>query len=149
MIGIQRRAAILFAGTFAGSCAVALAAPAYASPCDPLTMSMTPQPVLSCPAPDAPPPPDAAPGPVTNVASGPAPAGPNGLPAPNPTPTVPPVAAGDGPAAGSQLGYIRQIWHDFHNGVPSDILYGPAPDEDSGPPVATPIRVPPPEAPTP
>jgi hypothetical protein len=138
----------LFAGAIAGSCAVGLAAPVYASPCDPLGMAMTPQPVLSCPNPDAPPPPDApaVTGPVNNAA-GPGPAA--ALPAPGQPPSVPPVAAGDGPAAGSQLGYLREIWHDFHNGVPSDLLYGPAPDDPSmPPPQATPIVVAP-AAPTP
>jgi hypothetical protein len=142
MTGYQRTAPVmltinvargLFAGAIVGSCAVGVAVPAYASPCDPLGIAMTPQPVLSCSGPDsaAPTDPSVAPGPVNNVAS-PPPAG--ALPAPGQPPSVPPVAPGDGPAPGSQLGYLREIWHDFHNGVPSDLLYGPAPEDPAQPP---------------
>ena len=114
-------AGIVLAGGIAGSFAVGLAVPAYASPCDPIGLAMTPQPVLSCPSPGAAPPADGAPapGPVDNVAA---------------PPYVPPVDAGDGPPPLSQLGYLREIWHEFHNGVPTDLLYGPAPTDAPPPP---------------
>lgn len=116
-------AGIVFAGAVVGWCAVSVAAPAYAS-----GLAMTPQPVLSCTSPDAVPPAEAqpAPGPVDNVASPPPPGSP---------PYVPPVASGNGPEPLSQLGYLREIWHEFHNGVPPDLLYGPAPtDAPASPP---------------
>jgi len=81
-IGFTAR--IAFAGAIAsaaaiiGGCAVGLAAQAYADPgsCDPLMLSMTPQPVLSCAGPDAAPPPGGpvVPGPVNDVAGPPPPA---------------------------------------------------------------------------
>lgn len=122
------RAGIVFAGVIVGSCAVSFAAPVYASPCDPIGLAMTPQPVLSCPNPGAAPA-DVAPatGPVNNIAA-PSSSGP-GQP-----PYVPPVAAGDQPPPLSQLGYIREIWHEFHNGVPTDLLYGPEPTDAPPPP---------------
>jgi hypothetical protein len=129
-------AGIVFAGAVVGSCAVGLAAQAYASPCDPLTMSMTPQPVLSCPAPAAPPA-DGSPvaGPVSDVAGGPQP---GALPAPGEAPYVPPVVGEDGTQSYGQLGYLRQIWHEFHNGVPSDLIYGPMPMPSAPPPPSDP-----------
>jgi hypothetical protein len=74
-------ARMAFAGAIIGGCAVGLAAQAYAdsgSGCDPFYLSMTPQPVLSCPGPDAAPPPDgsAVPGPVNDVAGPPPPGAP-------------------------------------------------------------------------
>jgi hypothetical protein len=56
-------AGIAFAGAILAASAMGLAAEAHAS-CDPLMLSMTPQPVLSCIAPDDAPPPEAPPGPV-------------------------------------------------------------------------------------
>ena len=78
-------------GAVIGGCAVGLAGPAAASSgsdCNPFYMSMTPQPVLSCPGPDAGPPADAppGPGPVNDVAGPPPPAG----PAPGQPPVTPP-----------------------------------------------------------
>ena len=110
-------AGIVFAGAVAGTC---FAARAYASPCDPIGLAMTPQPVLSC------------------VNPNPAPSA-DGAPA-----YVPPVASGNGPSPLSQLGYLMDIWHEFHNGVPTDLLYGPAP-MDAAPlppegPVAPPLN---------
>ena len=71
-------AKIAFAGAIIGGCAVGLAAQAYAdsgSDCNPLYLSMTPQPVLSCPGPDAAPPGDGShvSGPVDDVAGPPPP----------------------------------------------------------------------------
>jgi hypothetical protein len=147
-------ARIVFAGAVIGGSAVGLAAEASASPCDPLTMSMTPQPVLSCPVPDAVSPPDAAPPPdgvsvpqpppvpAPVNAAGPPPA--NALPPPpGQAPGVPPVVDENGNPAtyGSQGSYLREIWHDFHNGVPSDLIFAPVPQP------ADPAAAPPPGAP--
>ena len=77
-------------GAVLAGCAVAVAAPAVADTCDPLLMSMTPQPVLACQPPqDVPPPPDqpvAAPvPPQAEPVPPPAEPGPFGLePAPSP-----------------------------------------------------------------
>ena len=57
-------ATIVFVGAIVGGSALGLAAAAYASPCDPVTMSMTPQPVLSCPGPDVATPAEGSPVPV-------------------------------------------------------------------------------------
>jgi hypothetical protein len=56
-------AGIAFAGAVMAASAMGLAAQAHAD-CDPLMLSMTPQPVLACTAPDDAPPPEAPPGPV-------------------------------------------------------------------------------------
>jgi hypothetical protein len=67
---------IAFAGAVIGGCAVGLAAQAQADSgnCDPLLASMTPQPILSCNAADAPPPAaPPAPDPVNDVAVPPQP----------------------------------------------------------------------------
>ena len=121
MNGLQRTAriapvinvaTIVFVGAIVGGSAVGLAAAAYASPCDPVTMSMTPQPVLSCPGPDVAPPAEGSPvpvpvnglagppadgvpvvEPVTDVAGPPPPAA---LPPPGQPPSVPPVVNEDG-----------------------------------------------------
>jgi len=37
------------------------------------------------------------------------------------------------PPAGGQLSYLRQIWREFHNGVPSDLIYGPQPPDPAAP----------------
>lgn len=63
---------IACASVIIGGCAAGLAAPAHAdsgSDCNPFYLSMTPQPVLACPGPDAAPPAvgPAAPGPVDDV----------------------------------------------------------------------------------
>lgn len=86
-------ARIAFATAIIGGFAVGLAAQANAdsgSDCNPLYLSMTPQPVLSCAGPEAGPPPDGSPatGPVNDVA---------GLPAPPPgqPQSAPPVLAND------------------------------------------------------
>ena len=49
---------VAFVGALVGACAVGVAAQANADPgnCDPFYLSMTPQPVLSCTAPDPAPP---------------------------------------------------------------------------------------------
>jgi len=127
-----KAAGIVFAGVVMGSCAVSSAARAYASPCDPLGLAMTPQPVLSCLDADAGPPTDGAPatGAVDSVAAPPA----GAPPAPGQPPYVPPVADGDAPPPLGQLGYLREIWHEFHNGVPTDLIYGPAPTDAPPPP---------------
>jgi hypothetical protein len=52
-------AGICFAGAILAGCALGLAGNAQAD-CDPLMLSMTPQPVLSCQAPDVAPPPEQA-----------------------------------------------------------------------------------------
>jgi hypothetical protein len=122
-----------------GSCAVGFAAGAFASPCDPTTLAMTPQPQLSCPAPEAAQPADgapvAAPPPVpgSDVTGPPLP---DALPPPGQAPHVPPVVGEDGAPTTSygQGGYLGQIWNEFHNGVPSDVIYGPAPGGPAPPP---------------
>src|ERR1700739_805896 len=86
-------ARIAFAGAIVGGCAVGLAAQADAdsgSDCNPLYLSMTPQPVLACLGPDAAPPADGSPvpGPVNDVASPPTPGAP---PPPGQPPSAPPV----------------------------------------------------------
>jgi hypothetical protein len=84
------RAAVV--GAVMAGCAIGLAAPAGADDnCDPLLMSMTPQPVLACqpPAPDAPPAPEVAPAPVPP----PAEPGPFGL-AEVPAPALPDSSVG-------------------------------------------------------
>jgi hypothetical protein len=88
-------ARIAFAGAIIAGCAVGLAPQANAdsgSGCNPFYLSMTPQPVLSCPAPDAAPPADGppAPGPVNDVA-GPPP--PSPLPPQGQSPSAPPGVA--------------------------------------------------------
>jgi hypothetical protein len=75
-------AGIAFAGAVIGGCAVGVAAQVQADPgnCDPLLASMTPQPILSCNAPDGPPPPadvPPAPAPVDDVAVAPVPGPPS------------------------------------------------------------------------
>lgn len=137
-------ARVVFAGAIVGSCALGVAVRAYASPCDPVGLSMTPQPQLSCPGPDAAPPPDGppAPGPVNNVAAG----SPGAPPAPGQPPYVPPVVDADGTQSYGQLGFLRQVWHEFHNGVPSDLIYGPDPTNPEAQP-GSPSPVPPPPPP--
>lgn len=53
----SKYAGISFAGAVLAGCALGLAANAHADDCDPLMLSMTPQPVLACQAPDVAPPP--------------------------------------------------------------------------------------------
>ncbi len=86
-------ARIAVGGAIIGGCAVGLAAQADAdsgSDCNPFYLSMTPQPVLACPGPDAAPPADGSPmlGPVNDVASPPTP---GALPPPGQPPSAPPV----------------------------------------------------------
>ncbi|MFZ0831860.1 MAG: hypothetical protein WAM92_01995 [Mycobacterium sp.] len=121
-------AGMVFVGAVAGT---SFAARAGASPCDPIGLAMTPQPVLSCISPIPAPSADGAPapGPVDNVAA---------------PPYVPPVADGNGPPPLSQLGYLMDIWHEFHNGVPADLLYGPAPAPTDAAPLPPEGPVPPP-----
>jgi hypothetical protein len=85
----QPRRAKLITGSLVGAvmagCAVGLATPAGADDnCDPLLMSMTPQPVLACQAPDVAPPPDQ---PVVAPVPPPAEPGPFGLTEPAPLPS--------------------------------------------------------------
>src|ERR1700722_4012870 len=72
-------ARIAFAGAVIGGCAVGLAAQANADSGrdrGPVYLSMTPQPVLGCPGPDAAPPPDGSPVPgPAKVVPGPPPPG--------------------------------------------------------------------------
>ena len=172
MNGLQRTAriapainvaTIVFVGAIVGGSAVGLAAAAYASPCDPVTMSMTPQPVLSCPGPDVAPPAEGSPVPVpVNGLAGPpadgvpvvepvadvaGPPPPAALPHPGQPPSVPPVVNEDGtPQTFGQGGFLRDIWHQFHNGVPSDLFYGPVPppaDPAVPPPPGDPLLLPP------
>jgi hypothetical protein len=147
---------VVFAVAVLGSCAVGLSAQANASPCIPDTLAMTPQPQLSCPgaqvaprpvaapvaapaddsagpsAPDGPP----APGPV-DVAAGPPPPA---FPAPGQAPFIPPVVGEDGAPTQSfgQSGYLGEIWHEFHNGVPGELIYGPAAPPPPGAPMPPP-----------
>jgi hypothetical protein len=141
---------IVFLGAILGGSALGLSTTASAaSQCDPLTLSMTPQPALSCPDPyaaspaDPPPVPDPA-----NFVGGPPPQGappppgqplPDAFPAPGQPPGVPPVVGDDGAPTQSfgQGGYLKDIWGQFHNGVPSDLVFGsppPAPDPALPPP---------------
>lgn len=150
MTGSRRTAALAPAINvvrFASACAIAgawaagLAAQAYASPCDPTTLAMTPQPQLSCPAPDVGPPPDALPVvPGSDVTGPPLP---DALPPPGEAPHIPPVVGEDGMPTQSygQGGYLGQIWNEFHNGVPSEFVYGPPP-ADSAPPPNGPVLPP-------
>ncbi|HEY6575548.1 MAG TPA: hypothetical protein VI029_11580 [Mycobacterium sp.] len=132
-------ARVAFACAAVGSCAVGLAPRAFASPCDPTTLAMTPQPQLSCPAPEAAAPADgvpvAAPPPVpgSDVTGPPLP---DAFPPPGEPPHIPPVVGEDGAPTTSygQGGYFGQIWSEFHNGVPSDVIYGPAPGAPAPPP---------------
>ncbi len=65
----SKYAGISFAGAVLAGCAFGLAANAHADDCDPFMLSMTPQPVLACQAPDvAPPPYQPAVAPVNDVA---------------------------------------------------------------------------------
>ena len=57
-VAASKYARISFAGAVLVGCALGLAANAQADNCDPFLLSMTPQPVLSCQAPDVGPPPD-------------------------------------------------------------------------------------------
>ncbi len=123
-----------------GACALGLVPAAHSSPCDPDTMRMSPQPVLSCPGVEPAPQmlPPAAPiaaAPIAPPPAGPvdadAGASPNALPAPGQAPDVPPVFNADGSQNFGQGGFFGGIWDefhsDFHNGVPADLVYGPAP----------------------
>jgi hypothetical protein len=68
-VAASKYAGICFAGAVLAGCALGLAANAQADNCDPFLLSMTPQPVLSCQAPDVAPPPDQpAVAPVNDVA---------------------------------------------------------------------------------
>jgi hypothetical protein len=57
-VAASKYARISFAGAVLAGCALGLAANAHADNCDPFLLSMTPQPVLACQAPDVAPPPD-------------------------------------------------------------------------------------------
>src|SRR5215831_8254022 len=75
-----------FVGAVMAGCALGLAASAGADDnCDPLILSMTPQPVLACQAPDIAPPPDQIPAvnPVNDVLAP--------MPAEAPAPVIPPA----------------------------------------------------------
>jgi hypothetical protein len=140
-------ARIVFVGAIVGSSAVGLATQASAaSQCDPLTLSMTPQPALSCPDPYAASPEDPPPVPdPVNFVGGPPPQGappapgqplPDAFPAPGQPPGVPPVVGADGAPTQSfdQGGYLKDIWGEFHNGVPSDLVFGSPPPDPALPP---------------
>jgi hypothetical protein len=57
-VAASKYAGISFAGAILAGCALGLAANAHADDCDPFLLSMTPQPVLACQAPDVAPMPD-------------------------------------------------------------------------------------------
>jgi hypothetical protein len=64
-VAASKYAGICFAGAVLAGCALGLAANAQADDnCDPFLLSMTPQPVLSCQAPDVAPPPAEVPPPA-------------------------------------------------------------------------------------
>jgi len=69
------------------------------------------------PAPDDPPVP---PAPPTAPPNGPSPPGP---------PPVPPVPTNDSSQSPGQLGYLREIWHEFHQN-PNDVVNGLLPPTD-------------------
>src|SRR4051794_29659762 len=95
MTGTHRtatRASAIIAAAIVGSCVVGLAPGAPASPCDRLTLSMTPQPALSGPGAPATAPTNAVPVPAANTAG----AAGNSLPAPGQAPFIPPVVGADG-----------------------------------------------------
>lgn len=137
-------AKVVFVGAVIGGSAVGLASQASADRCDPLTLSMTPQPALSCPDPNAASPVDAAPAPDPAAApvAGPLP---DAFPPPGQPPAIPPVVGADGTQSYGQGGYLKDIWHEFHNGVPSDLIIGsPPPPADPAMPPAGPALAPPP-----
>ncbi|MFG1933265.1 hypothetical protein ACGFK1_21865 [Mycobacterium sp. NPDC048908] len=66
----SKYAGMTFVGAVLAASALGLAANAQADNCDPFLLSMTPQPVLACQAPDVAPPPDQpAVAPVNDVAA--------------------------------------------------------------------------------
>lgn len=92
------------------------------SPCLPETMAMSPQPVLSCP--------DQVPAPFPKSAPLPAapdaPATGDAFPAPGQAPYIPPIVNQDGTLSTfDQGGYLGDLWDQFRNGVPTDLIYGP------------------------
>jgi hypothetical protein len=121
MFALQRVAHLAAVLAVAGGTALALASQAQASPCDPITMSMTPQPVLSCP--------DPAPAAPVVGASGPVPVDgvplPDALPAPGQAPAVPPTFNADGTQDFGGDGFIGDVMNQFGNGVPGEFIYGP------------------------
>jgi hypothetical protein len=121
MSALQRVAHLAAALAVAAGSALGLATEAAASPCDPITMSMTPQPVLSCP--------DPAPAAPVVGASGPVPVDgvplPDALPAPGQAPAIPPTFNADGTQDFGGDGFIGDVMNQFGNGVPGEFIYGP------------------------
>lgn len=124
----------LVAGAFVALASTGMAVAGAESSCDPDTMAMSPQPVLSCPGVAAAPFPDTAPVPdpafdVTGppTAGSPPASGPviAALPAPGQAPHVPPVVGADGTQSFGQGGVIGDLFTQFQNGVPTDLIYGP------------------------
>ncbi len=75
------------------------------------------------------------------------PAPPNGPPPPGPPP-VPPVPTDDSSQSPGQLGYLREIWHEFHQN-PNDVINGllPQPTDPSASPPPGPAPGPQPSGP--
>ncbi|MCV7226564.1 hypothetical protein [Mycolicibacterium komossense] len=121
MTGSQRVAHLAAAIAVAAGSAVGFASGANASPCDPITLSMTPQPVLSCPDPAAPAPVVGASGPVPVVGT----PLPDALPPPGQAPAIPPTSNADGTQDFGSDGFIGDVMNQFGNGVPSEFIYGP------------------------
>ncbi len=113
--------AITIALSICGGSITGLVAGAHASPCDPITMSMTPQPVLSCP--------DPAPAAPIVGASGPVPVDgaplPDALPPAGQAPAIPPTFNADGSQSFGQDGFLGDVMNQFGNGVPGEFIYGP------------------------
>jgi hypothetical protein len=127
-------ARLAFAGAIIGGGSLALAGQASASTggeWDQLAHSAPPHTsaldVPLAPAPDDPPVP---PAPPDTPPPGPAPA----AGGPPPVPEVPIDQQVHGPG---QLGYLRQIWHDFHD-HPEDVMGGVMPGDDSDAPPGAP-----------
>jgi hypothetical protein len=134
---------LAFAGALIGGGSLALAVQASAATggeWDQLAYSARPQTwelnIPLAPAPDDPPVPPTPPG---TPPPGPAPAA---APGPPPVPEVPVDQQVQGPG---QLGYLRQIWHEFHD-HPDDVIGGVTPgDPDAAPgaPTGSPQVLPP------
>jgi hypothetical protein len=129
MTGSQRAASaataakIAVAGMFIAGCAVATAGHAVADPPVPYLPPVEP-------TPGAPPPPGQ---PVADAADAPAaPPAPPPVGAP-PVPEVQNPVYGQGQTPGN-FGYLRDLWHTFHNGNPMENLTAPLPEGGVAPP---------------
>jgi len=155
MTGRQRKrstsainvAALASTGAIIGGGILALAGQASAA-ADSLAHSAPPQTsalhLPLAPAPDDPPVPPAPPGTPPPATPPPGPATAAG--GPPPVPEVPIDQQTHGPG---QLGYLRQIWHEFHD-HPDDVIAGVTPGDDPNAPPGAPAGsqvAPPPDAP--